>query len=380
LDRLLEYCNNWGLSVNIIKTKIMVFRKRGGLLPTEKWTYNGQHIEVVNDFNYLGTVFNYTGNYALNQEHLVGKALKALNVLLYKCKDYDLKPKTLCQLFDAFVAPILYYASELWGYTKSKEIERIHLKFCKRLLNVRKNTCTASVYGELGRYPLYVNRFVRIIKYWLKVVDSDNIIIRTVYKQALSDCINGKNNWVSNVRKLLSDYGFAYVFENANVPNVKSFLCEFKTRIIDCFKQEWYRTLDSPVLSLYKEFKTSFVYEHYLDVLPKSLRLYLCRLRLSAHPLRIQTGRYNRNRIQREERYCLCCNTRDIEDEFHFVCICPCFDLIRKKYIKRYYYIRPSVIKFIEMLNTNNKQKLIKLSLFVKEALCLRRTILNTEL
>jgi hypothetical protein len=95
LDRLLEYCNNWGLSVNIIKTKIMVFRKRGGLLPTEKWTYNGQHIEVVNDFNYLGTVFNYTGNYALNQEHLVGKALKALNVLLYKCKDYDLKPKTL---------------------------------------------------------------------------------------------------------------------------------------------------------------------------------------------------------------------------------------------------------------------------------------------
>lgn len=33
LDRLLEYCNNWDLSVNKIKTKIMVFRKRGGLCP-----------------------------------------------------------------------------------------------------------------------------------------------------------------------------------------------------------------------------------------------------------------------------------------------------------------------------------------------------------
>jgi len=31
LDRLLEYCNAWGLSVSTAKTKIMVFRKRGGL-------------------------------------------------------------------------------------------------------------------------------------------------------------------------------------------------------------------------------------------------------------------------------------------------------------------------------------------------------------
>ena len=35
------------------------------------------------------------------------------------------KPKTLCQLFDAFVGLILEYASENWGYTKSKEIERV---------------------------------------------------------------------------------------------------------------------------------------------------------------------------------------------------------------------------------------------------------------
>ncbi|XP_052807677.1 uncharacterized protein LOC128236681 isoform X2 [Mya arenaria] len=380
LNRLLEYCNNWGLSVNILKTKNMVFRKRGGLLPSEHWTYNGQSIEVVNDFNYLGTVFNYTGNYALNQEHLTGKALKALNVLLCKCREYDLKPKILCQLFDAFVAPFLNYASEIWGYTKSKEIERINLKFCKRLLNVRKNTCTASVYGELGRYPLYVHRFVRIIQYWLKVVRSDNIITRTVYRYALSDCVIGKNNWVSNVRKLLSEFGFGYVFDNASVPNEKYFLCELKTRIIDCFRQKWYRSLDSPVLFLYKDFKTTFGYEHYLDILPKSLRLFFCRLRLSVHPLRIQTGRYNRNRIQRDKRYCLCCNRSDIEDEFHFICICPCFNLIRKKYIKRNYYIRPSVLKFIELLNSTNRQELIKLSLFVKEALCIRRTTLNIEI
>ena len=47
----------------------MVFRKRGGLLPNESWTYNDQIIDVVDDFNYLGNIFNYTGSFNLNQEH-----------------------------------------------------------------------------------------------------------------------------------------------------------------------------------------------------------------------------------------------------------------------------------------------------------------------
>lgn len=169
LNLLHTYCSNWGLRVNSSKTKIVVFLKRGGLLPNERWTYNSQNIEVVNDFNYLGTVFNYTGKFLLNQEHIIGKALKAMNVLLCKCNDYDLSPRLLCQLFDVFVVSILNYSCEIWGYSKSKEIERINLKFCKRLLKVRSNTCNAYVYGELGRYPLFVNRYIRMIKFWLKL-------------------------------------------------------------------------------------------------------------------------------------------------------------------------------------------------------------------
>ena len=54
-------------------------------------------------------------------------------MLLIHFKKLPLKPQTLCQLFDAFVVgSILGYFSEIWGYAKSKEIERIHLKFCKR--------------------------------------------------------------------------------------------------------------------------------------------------------------------------------------------------------------------------------------------------------
>jgi len=38
----------------------------------------------VDNFNYLGTVFSYNGSSKVNQDILVGKGLKALNVLLIK--------------------------------------------------------------------------------------------------------------------------------------------------------------------------------------------------------------------------------------------------------------------------------------------------------
>ena len=82
------------------------------------------------------------------------------------------------------------------------------------MLNVKSNTCNATVYGELGRHPQYVNRYVRIVKYWLKVVNSENFLIKTVYNQEINDCDKGYKNWVSNVKKVLNDYGFLYIFEN----------------------------------------------------------------------------------------------------------------------------------------------------------------------
>ena len=99
------------------------------------------------------------------------------------------------------------------------------------------------------------------------------------------------------------------------------------------------------------------VFESYLDILPRNLRYFFTRLRLSVHPLHIKTGRYARD-VARNQRYCLCCNSTDIEDEFHFICICPAFRNIRKKYIKTCYYKRPSMYKYLSLLHSNNKIEL----------------------
>ena len=56
-------------------------------------------------------------------------------------------------------------------------------------------------------------------------------------------------------------------------------------------------------------------------------RFIITRWRLSNHKIRIETGRYERPFIPREERICLRCNS--LEDEHHALFICPQYDTIR---------------------------------------------------
>ena len=55
----------------------------------------------------------------------------------------------------------------------------------------------------------------------------------------VKDCNIGHTNWVSNVKSMLNNYGFPYVFDNPSSVNVKMFINDFKCRLIDTFKQEW---------------------------------------------------------------------------------------------------------------------------------------------
>ena len=62
--------------------------------------------------------------------------------------------------------------------------------------------------------------------------------------------------------------------------------------------------------------------------------------------LKIETGRYN-NTI-RGNRKCDLCTLNEIEDEYHFLLVCPVLSNLRKKYIKNYYSRRPSVFKLLQ--------------------------------
>ena len=96
---------------------------------------DNENTEVVQNYTYLGTLISLTGNFSLALDKLKEKALHALFSLRKHTHISKLSPLLANKLFDAMIAPILTYNSEIWGvYTKpdfkswdSSQIEKAHL-------------------------------------------------------------------------------------------------------------------------------------------------------------------------------------------------------------------------------------------------------------
>ena len=65
-----------------------------------------------------------------------------------------------------------------------------------------------------------------------------------------------------------------------------------------------------------------------------------------------------------------------MEDEYYFVLVCPAFIELRKKYFTAYYQRNPSAYKFCELLKTEKKNILYKLSKKLYEAFILQKSLL----
>ena len=77
LNKFGEYCNTWRLKANTDKTKVIVF-SRGRQSTNLKFTLNGSELEIVNEFNYLGILFNRTGHFNKTIEKQAEKATKTM--------------------------------------------------------------------------------------------------------------------------------------------------------------------------------------------------------------------------------------------------------------------------------------------------------------
>ena len=119
--------------------------------------------------------------------------------LIGKTRNYFLNTETLLSLFDTYIGSILNYGCEVWGFNKANSHEIIHIQFCKRILGVKKSTTNMMVYSELGRLPLYISSNIRIVKYWTKLLNTDNCILKECYATLYDECLKPPRaiNWVS---------------------------------------------------------------------------------------------------------------------------------------------------------------------------------------
>ena len=372
IDALHSYCVKWQLRVNCDKTKVVVFSKRKAALSTYNFAYNGKPLEITNSFKYLGLTFTYNGSFKVGVQELLKQGSRAMYALIAKCRKFDLPIDLQLQLFDALVVPILLYGCEVWGYNNTEQVEKLHLKFLKYVLNVKRSTCNSIVYGELGRYPLNIRIKKQMVAFWAKTLMGKSsklsaVMLRSLHRQQQHGEFSAP--WLLHVKSIIDWCGLSYMWSNI-CPNPDWLKLKIEQILKDQFHQEWRQDLDSKTsCDVYFQLKDKIVLENYLKMGNKSSRKAICQFRTNNSHLPKVTGRYNN--IPRTERYCRLCDGQKMGDEFHLLCECTNAKIVEMRciYLPKFVTWRPSVFKCISWLKSTSKKDIKALGCFLKEVL-----------
>ena len=82
--------------------------------------------------------------------------------------------------------------------------------------------------------------------------------------------------------------------------------------------------------------------------------------------MKIQSGRHEGTDVN--ERICTQSSMNVIEDEFHFLLVCPKYHNLRTQFFKPYYYRWTTLNKFKSLLSSQNTKQLLNLSKYLHTA------------
>ena len=332
LAALKSYTIKNGMTINIKKTKVMIFNK-GGRHIRRDIRFGNDKLETTRQYKYLGFMVTPSGEITTGLKDLKDRALRALfkmkNKLGITFRKY---PLVSLKLFRTLIEPILLYASDFWGILKlpkNNPIENVFLSFCKQLLGVQKQTTNIGVLLELGQVPLSTFAKNNSIKNWVRIVTKTkcNGNVLKSHENAVSKNLT----WITRLESTLSQIGMRELFLVKDQETHKKAFQRMK----DIFHQEAFSEIqkEGSKLRTYGRFKTLMGYEEYLsDIRNVKERTSLTKLRLSNHPLMIEKGRHLK--IERNARFCPFCPDT-IEDEIHFLINCKCFSGLRNTLFNR---------------------------------------------
>ena len=172
-----------------------------------------------------------------------------------------------------------------------------------------------------------------------------------------------KSQWLDSLKTLICSLGFAGIWYSQSFSNRKWFVKASTQKLKDVFIQHWFAVIGiSSSSNKYRIFKTKFEQSPYLSILSFYYSKRFLAFRTRNHRLPIEVGRWRGVPLQ--ERTCSYC-TNDVGDEFHFLLVCKHFKESRSKYIHRYFYRNPNILKFEQLMSTTSKKKLKNLCLFI---------------
>lgn len=375
LENLGNYCKKWHLIINYQKSKVMQFGKAGNRKEVTVLTIEGETLEIVSSYKYLGHVISSSVNiHKIMYEHLAVQAQRAMHSLKEKIKTSVgyLTPKLSIKMFDTHILPILEYHSEIWFSLKEiSDLEKIQLKFLKNMLGVRYQTSTVAVLADTGRFPLFVRQQVSAIKY-LDRLNSNTcpLLVRKCFEIQTQLHDKSSTCWLSRLHKAMSQLGQTINFNRPSL-TINSIYETIQNKMFS----EINDSAMNPKLRTYKHFKLEARIESYLNGnFPRSIYSNIARLRLVSHNLNIELGRHKRPLVPAEQRICEKCGLDEVEDEFHCIMKCEKWAELRLNLIQSAcnaidgFLVLNPYEQFCRILNNQNSNMTYSLGKFLQKA------------
>ena len=356
LSALDEFCLHRGLTVNLGKTKVMIFHTSSAARRAATFTAAGGPVEVVTSYVYLGVTFtSRQGPFSMAQAATdrLTRGYAALAMLERRCHQAHFQePRTKGWLFDTLVTPALMYAAAVWapGLTDSQwaRIERPQICMISRLFRGKHTVPHDIIRAELASPPMVVEALFQTVCFIERVraLPADRLT-RRAYESATQTAETGYDRaWYTQIRAWFGAHGldlhslppFQY---DPDAPQLHLSRSE-RNMVLrqDLWQlhisQTWITSPLRRKMSHYRDhfltiLEDGFIQRpHYMDTyMPHSSRVAIGQLRVASHRLEIEAGRAHD--IPMEERVCRVCR-EEVESEEHFVCRCRAYDDIRERY------------------------------------------------
>ena len=315
LGLLKEFCVTHGMKINVSKTKFMVIN--GNIEDKNDLIIQDMCVKMCKYYVYLGSPFSTDGltssSIKINANLRMCQALKFVSFCL---KNNDVPFYVKNKVFHAAVMSSILYGCESWLNGNIKPMEKLYNMCIKHLLGVRKNTTNTLCLVELGCPPLKALVAQRQRKFF-------------------------KRMWAERVNMIDDPFFFAIqLVRNSNITTGRHINDLINNDFDDVgqsmnnLHQEIINSQSSKCI-YYKEINPNMhIHDIYINksMVNELERISWSKLRLSAHSLAIETGRWNRRgrgRLPIDERLCQC---GLVQTEFHVFEECVLSQHFRQMY------------------------------------------------
>ena len=148
MNKFSNACDAFGLKISLKKTKVMFTPSPAEPYNEPNITVNGQRLDVVDTFVYLGSNLSRDGNLDAEIFVRIQKAAVAFGKLEKRVwSNRDITIRTKVDVYRTCVITTLLYAAETWTTHQRhiKLLEHFHLKCLRRILNIKWQTYTPDI-------------------------------------------------------------------------------------------------------------------------------------------------------------------------------------------------------------------------------------------